>query len=367
MIKLLSSINDDKMRKGIKNKEIAKEINVSEGTVTNYFKGKYIPFFKFVQMVEFIYKNDMARSDNKIDAFLKKTSNQYYQAIQGIEWYFTTGQRDKAEIFIKKHKITHSIVEIYKLLNLRYNGIINKIEYMNKLKNITIDQKDVISVLLRDIALLLGQFDFGAYELVYYSAKELLKNINNLKDEYFRQTFDLRLNDLIAKTLLLTNQLQEARDLCNRIIKKYNPLKFPLPVCTFYSILSESYIMDNYKLSLKYNQAAISILSNIRSNENKMRMLQANHDFINIYYGHYVNLFLTDDSEKAHYYAKIGNKQEALSLLDELKKLNDSPFHLYYESIALNESSLKIKAIEKLYSMGNIFHAKLIQNSPKIS
>ncbi|ECD6517483.1 response regulator transcription factor, partial [Salmonella enterica subsp. enterica] len=115
MIKLLSSINEDKMRKGIKNKEIAKVINVSEGTVTNYFKGKYIPFFRFVQMVEFIYKSDMNKSDNKIDAFLKKTSNKHYQAIQGIEWYFTTGQRDKAEKFINKHKITHSIAEIYKL------------------------------------------------------------------------------------------------------------------------------------------------------------------------------------------------------------------------------------------------------------
>ena len=148
-----------------------------------------------------------------------------------------------------------------------------------------------------------------------------------------------------------------------KFIKEVNDQDFPFSVNYARIILAQSYLFKSTIIATKYSNEALDLIKNDKHNRyvNRRKALKATYDFINIVAGNYENLFLEDNSEKAHFFAKVGRKEEALEILKklEMEKGRLSPFQLYYRAIATNCIKDYEKAKEEFVKNGDFHFIKL--------
>jgi transcriptional regulator with XRE-family HTH domain len=363
MKKLINSLKEDKKKYKISNKQIAYATNLSQATISNYFNNAFrIPFHKFVEILHIIYRNHEYKIDKRIHQYLLKIDKIDYIK-EAIEWFFTNGENKKAHELIMLHLNNDPSLELYKILSLRAQRSIKKEDFYRELELIKRKKLDEETIALAKIAEMYNQLDFKSFIMLDFLANEAISTLKNISNEYFKKTFELRILEMKALTELMRDNVENAREICNRVIANYDSIHFPIPLSSFYNILSESYIFEDYEKALKYNKIAFNIISQTKGEcESRKNILESTHDFMKIYHNDFENLYLTSLAEKAYYFAETNKGEEAITLLNEIEMDSGvlSAFQLYYKSIATKDENIRQLARDKCIQSGNYFYSKIM-------
>lgn len=360
------TIKEDARKRNIKNKVIAKEINVSEGMISHYYKFKYMmPFNKFISLLKLIYDRTDKVEDyiNKyLSAILHTKKNE--NAKEVVEWFFVNGQNDRARKIIEKYKKEDTFFKVYDLLYQRNKLKINSKLFLKSIEDLResgLADEDTRAICR--IANIYAIFDSAGYNLIDFYTEQASLIVNKIKNEFIKNSYNQRILELKAIACLMNNNVQETEKLCLEALEDENINRSPLHVCKMLSTLSEVYLFTSFEKSLEYNRKAMSALKKLNyDNINIKLVLESTHDFIKIFYGDLTGLYLTNNTEKAHYYASLGGKEnvkKSLEILESLETKNGflSPFQKCYKGIAQNDISLFEIAECEFYRRGNIFYS----------
>lgn len=184
--------------------------------------------------------------------------------------------------------------------------------------------------------------------------------INEIKDEYIRESYGLRVKEALAfVNLYKFNKKEIARKYAEEIISKNFSPTFNANASY---LLGMSYLFDNYDKCLGNIMKHRELLA--ESERTAEIAIVDNNDlpFINnIWKKHSKQPETNDISEKAHYEAVNGDKKLALELIDDaIEKEGLSGFKLYYKALATDDKSLFMQSlIFFINRKGDKFYANL--------
>lgn len=363
MTLIMGRIEEQARNKKIRKKDIALRLKVNSSMVTHYFKlSSHIPFSKFVELLIMVYDKPEDRLPF-INEYVKVT-NKMDNLKEIVEWYLVNGSVSEIEKIGCLLKNDQHFLSVVNLIILRNTRKIKKMDfYKHVQKNKDLYYSGYETKILWQIAYLYSLLDFNSYRLLEYHAAELLEMINDEGNSFLKKAFYLRVKEMLAISYLRQNRVKEARDICFNVISETDSDLFPVPISSFYNLLSESYAFTDINEAQSYNKQAFMIYEKcINENINRRLILESTHDFIKIHNGDFKNLFLSDPSEKAHYLAKIPGKEiDALNLLFEIEKYRESlsPFQIYYKALALKDTKLLEKSEEGFVLEGNAYYSRL--------
>lgn len=181
-----------------------------------------------------------------------------------------------------------------------------------------------------------------------------------VKNEYLRDSYYMRINELLAAVYLHSNEMTLAREYANKIISSNLGAKF---VADAYYTIGTSFLHEDFSEHIKY----LSTCANMYEEQGRMDLVkiirESNIKFAQIHWGKDIENFDSEDvSERAHYEAKWGDKEKAISLLDSLLNGQDvkteSNFKKYYRGLATNNPEILLESFfgfidnsDKLYAM----------------
>ncbi len=366
--KLMMKIKADAKKRNITGKMIAKWINVSEGMVTKYYKGESdMPAIKFIELVQFIYVDDLDKIKGAILSFIKVTErSDNLQEL--LEWSANTG--DSQYILEVKKRVVHTPLLneslVYQKIFERNKKNIKPDEFFLEIEDFKMeDHLSFDSKILLKIATLYSQLDMKSYSIMIPLALNILSNLEAVTSDYLQQSFRIRVLEMMAHAYLKLGEVHKVEEIADEVLSPEIKLRFPLPANAVLMLLAQAYVFTDKEKSFAYISDAVNMFGETKFTQYHLRRasLESTHDFIHIYHGDYSNLYLNDLSERSHLMAKKGNDSEALYLLDKIKREHgDLTAHqYYYRGLASGDKDDFRISLNKFAKEGDSFYSKLIK------
>jgi hypothetical protein len=363
----MNQVKTDAKKRGFTGKKIARWIDVSEGMVTKYYKAESdMPAIKFIELARLIYQDQEEVAKSCILEFIKKTvRSDNLQEL--LEWAANTGDCDYIEK-VQERIINSTLIKdslIYQMIRERNMEKITPEEFYLKIEDFKISEHLLFdSKILLKIATLYAQLDLKSYAVVIPLASNIIENLDAITSDYLQQSFRLRTLEVLAYAYLKLGQVEEVDRIATEFCCAEVSDRFPLPCNSLIRIVAEANLFTNPEKSISLIEEAIAMLKRKKLSSHSMRVaaLKSTHDFIKIHNNHFDGLYLNDLSEKAHYFAKKGMKNEALIVLGEIEKTNKklSAHQYYYKALATNEKCYYQKALNEFIRQGDSFYTQLI-------
>jgi transcriptional regulator with XRE-family HTH domain len=358
--------------KNIKQEMIAARIGVGTASVSNYFNGKQeIKFITFINLLDYLVDDPKKKSELVYD-FCKHSTKHIESDRVAIEWASNNSEFDLQELLIRKMKKNDTNkphAEPYEILIKRnFNKIDNK-EFFKAAKNLHKKKfnKPETEVLM-EIAYIYALWDLGVYKLEMMTllaemAAEKLETIKSKDTQYIKRSFSIRIKEMLANLYLKGNEIGKVREISNSIFDMEDLHLYPSPVISIYRVLAESYLFTDKEKSIQYIDKSLKLLNDGSASLNEMKRdgIQSTSDHIRIHNGMLEKLFLTDQSELAHYYATVGNPEKALKVLDGIwkKEKKLTAHQIYYKAKALNNKKLMEQSRKTFYENNDRFYAQM--------
>ncbi|QPA32602.1 AimR family lysis-lysogeny pheromone receptor [Thermaerobacillus caldiproteolyticus] len=367
MRKIISQIRQELGRKEISPSYLAKMLNVSLTCINEFFNGtRQLNFSDFLQIINLLFDKDNQQplildyclsTESKEDireAMEWASNNCFYELLSDLIDIYPSKFSDLYSLLLKRNKNELSPIQLY-----------NELE-MIKFKMGNETEIPEVQVLVR-IASLYSFLSLKSYGLILPLAQDALNQAESITNRYIRESYVIRIKEVMAIYYMKQLQLEEAIKVARGIINLSNFEKFPLTVNSMLCLLAEIYVYSDYCKSIYYIEKAIEHFKELGMSEkfkNRENMLYATHDFIKITNGMYKNLYLTDKAEEAHYLSRQrdeSSKERALYLLEKIAKERGklSPFQIYYKALALGDVQLMRFAEEEFLKAGDLFYAQL--------
>lgn len=360
---LMQKVQNDLKAKGLKQKELAKELGVSSSMISQYFKSKSnIDFEKFLKMVHFIYNYNY---EHLILEFCKVTSSTT-NIREALEWSLQRWIPHISEDIYKCELQKKNLVnEIYGLLLKSRSGELSPEEFFKQIQEFRI--KADISKLLEDnsdsqvdesaqffvmfnVCMMYYYTSINAYSLIPGLAELTMVYVKKIKSDFLQKTHMLNIQEMLVVSYLYLDKRHEAEYTLKTMDKEYAYSFLPLMYISILSLESEITLFSNIESSVDKVTEAIRYLESFgfKGYERRKRHLQSLHDFIKITGGKLENLFLTDPEQKLYYMAA---KQDYRAL-DEIKMIegnrNLSALELYIKGI-LTSDIIVMRACENKF------------------
>jgi hypothetical protein len=185
----------------------------------------------------------------------------------------------------------------------------------------------------------------------------LIKNdVENLKPSFFKKSFQLRLNDLLAKSELFVNvNIEEARKYARENINQN--ICATLKANSYY-LLGRSFTFESCEERIKYTKLAIKYYRLAGDHGFADSLERQSIPFIKAHYN--VSVPKEDKEGRAYYEAKWGDKEKAKSLLkDIIAEHGENMYRIFYLGIANNDPMLLTKSLAQFLKVGDNFFAQL--------
>jgi predicted transcriptional regulator len=363
----MNQIKTEAKKRGLTGKKVAKWIHVSEGMVTKYYKAESdMPAIKFIELAKLVYQEQEDVAKKCILEFIKKTvRTDNLQEL--LEWAANSGDCDYIEK-VQARIINSSLIKdslIYQMIRERNMKQITPSEFYLKIEDFKISENLLFdSKILLKIATLYAQLDLKSYSVVIPLANNIMEDLDAISSDYLQQSFRVRTLEVLAYAYLKLGQIEEVEKIAEEFCCPEIVDRFPLPCNSLIRIVAEANLFENPAKSIVLIEEAINMLKRKKLTSHSMRVsaLEATHDFIKIYNNHLDGLYLNDLSEKAHYFAQKGKKDEALIILEEIEKRNKqlSAHQYYYKALATNEKRYYLKSLNEFIRQGDSFYTQLI-------
>lgn len=340
--------------------EIAQAAGISPAAISNFKNGQSEPkFHVLLSIAKFLFKKNHVNAIKDWCLDLHLPGNIKY----ALEFLAINRQVDDLEKLIEKirsekpNKDLLEWAEGYSLLAQYLRGN----DYVQVLSQIRFFVPKLIEMkVLSLITEVWCRHKLMDYITMSTLVKELELSIEEIKDEFIRDSYRARLKEALAYVNLYKFDNKEiARNYAEEII--FADVSPTLTANATY-LVGMSYLFDNYDLCLG-NVLRYRELLEEAGREKEISIVDNNDlPFINNLWKKHAEQPETDDiSEKAHYEALMGNKELAVELLDEaIGKGGLSGFKLYYKALATGDMSLFMQSLIIFVSKkGDKFYANL--------
>lgn len=368
MEKLLLTIVEDIKKRKLNKKSISASLPISAAALGKNLNGaSAFDFFNYLLMIKVIYKDERDIQKNMIKEFFlnnKKPQNFKYM----LEWASNNGEDELLSLLNKRLEndtYYSGSAEMYSLLQLRKSEEISSKEFLKSTRSLKFGSEEVVeSRSLKNILDIYALWDLKAYTAIGpHSDLALQYLMDNVSPSYSKDSHELRILEMRLSGMIKRNNQFGVEKAIEEIFEKPNLSDFPIQMNSIYLTIAEYYSPTDFDISKKFLERAFQIDSDLlKKHKKRIKSLEATHDHIHISNGSFENLFLTDDSEVAHYFAKIGQVNRAIEILDHLenKHENLSPHQKFYKAIAKKDRQLFKEAFDDFIYSGDIFYSQVV-------
>ncbi|MDA2655916.1 AimR family lysis-lysogeny pheromone receptor [Bacillus cereus] len=371
-------LQNDLYAKGISDRNISKQISLSNVTVSKFFKEKDgIRFDKYGELLKIAYPNDVELRRDLCAKYFTNTKRHLNKKI-AMNYLMAHGELELLKRLVDQemtsaNKENREWASLYELIYKRYKGHIKGekllLELNKRKKYLKLKSKE-LEILSEEIEML-SAYDQGNFKLMVNKSDFLMEKLNDIKDPYLRESFFYKIKECAIHGHLTAYELEKLREICEEVIQSI-PInnRFPVVEATVYGVLGESFMLcdESFDKSLFYLKKALSILEKESSNQMEMRrtMIANTIEFLKIH--HKVdleNIKPLHAAEQAYLEIQKGNNEHAIEILMKLKEENGelSAFQIYYLGLAKNDKELLLKSLDMFERLGNIFYAQLPKKS----
>lgn len=360
MVSIVAEVENalDQSSRKITWSELADIAKLSKSELSHFKKGIELNFrslFNISELVSKITKKDILKN---WCVNLERPKNLKC----ALEYLALNKYTDELSELINKIRNEHTNRELldwadaYEILLLYLNKQSTK-EILHNIRNY--NAKTLETELLRVFIELYCLYSNHEYQLLQKLSDGLEESLHNIKDDYIRDSYEMRIKELKSKTLLYYfNKPDEARKLAEEIISANIGAKFS---ANSYYTIGMSMLFVNYEECigniLKYREICESL------GQAEEVDIVDNHDipFVkNVWKKHTQAPQTRDISEIAFYYAGQGNYAKASEIADEaIARDGETGFKVYYKALAENDPQLHLKSIIIFAKQGDRFYAQL--------
>ncbi|MBA4535707.1 hypothetical protein H1Z61_00805 [Bacillus aquiflavi] len=356
--KLLLEIEQDAISKNKETEKCRNLIKIAEV--------KRVNFTSYIDLISDVYDDEPRKESEQLQKFLNVT-NKAENLRVAMEYLDNKGETSLLKQLVDKQKYSKNYLnrewaKLYYIVVKRAKGNISTEEIVQYIKktNFKSIEMDILANIYQIYALLGLKSSFD----IFQQSEQLKIKINQIRNEYIRQSFQLRMSEIDAYSALLGNELEKARKIALNVVSNEKLVNwFPMLYTSHLYSLAMSYMYDSY-------DAAVFYLDESLKNYKKMQIERAPHKikeveqtitFINNLWGKQTEE-PKNIPEKIHFFINQGRLYEARQNLINLRDSQNgelSPFQLYYWGIAFNcEKSLE-RSYDMFHSQGNYFYAQL--------
>ncbi|PGC98402.1 AimR family lysis-lysogeny pheromone receptor [Bacillus toyonensis] len=374
---ILDRIHKDLNDKGITNRQLAAIFDTSHSKINDSFtKKREFDFYIFTEILNMLYPHDYNFRKTEVLKYCEEAKRKVNLRI-AFEYLDMCGELDLLQYLIDKekesnNKLNRKFANAYELLHLRNAGNMNTQTFLKTVKKKMEQRKstDDISKIPMDFSLIYAFFDHRNYNLVSEYTNDLLSQIKKMENPFLRSSYELRTMELLATSFHRNNELEKARELCNKMIARQGRVAL-IPKATAYCIMGETYILSDYELSKYYLDKGLQLMAapNNKKMFKKKQMIQTTLDFLNIHFEKNLDdMKPKNPAELAYLYVKKGMNQQADNLIEEIKRENGfvTPLQVFIQALAREDMILMRDALLAFERNNDLFYAELPKNVLKL-
>lgn len=341
-------------RNNFKQRNIAEPIKVSVPTISNFLKGeRQLRFNAALSIQNIFFKNNTDFILNICKSYEKM---EYIRP--ALEYLSANYHTDELEFLLDKIEDYQGFEEIHKTYSL-------VLEYQRKTK----DEDELISDIKKmyhqiksnDMSALLHIIEANIYGITreYKTLFRITQHVEELievvSDSFIKKSLTVRLYEVLAQAHLVSKGGEEkCRDYANLIISSKISAKFDAYA---YYLIGTSYMFHNYEKSNKFLSESAKRYSEIGLHKLEDMILYRNIKNLETFWDkHLDDTENLDTVEAAYRFAKRGEQDEVLAILDSIE---ETPFRVYYRALATNDNNLHIKALVMFIKEGDYLYAQM--------
>lgn len=347
---------------------LAGSLGVDISTVRRYLSGKIEPSFtKFYKMARELRINDEDIIDgclNQIEPKNIKASMEYLalnKKIKSLETLINKTLEETTNQSLKKWCQVYKIIVNYEKHPTEHEVTLKIIQEINTKET---DLLILVKLIKANICYkIINKVESKRYEMMAL-CEEAGGELRLVKDEFLKEAFCMRLNDLKAKVALRVKaDVKKAREIANENMKQN--------ICPLFKgnslyVLSTSFLFDSYEESIKYTKLAIEQYRSASYTHLADDLERSAIPFVNAIFG--VKCQSDDEAEIAHYEAMWGDKQKARQILENIESKQElSMYKKYYLALATENDQMMFDSFISMVKAGENFFAKLPLNQLKTS
>ncbi|MGN4739114.1 AimR family lysis-lysogeny pheromone receptor [Bacillus cereus group sp. MYBK227-1] len=378
MWKALGQIEKELCVAGIRKNKLADYWGVKPSTVTKVFKGNTDISFGFLSKTIILLNKGIQVQGNILKDYIDVTNPKSENLREAME---DLALRGKFNLLIEvinselQSKVSENkeFASVYLIIYKRYIGELNAKLYYKALHIASKSVKTIEMELLTEILLCQAQYQTGNYTTLDERLKSIETKIDKISNKYLRECFKLRYREAIAVTSLQGGEVDEARNVCIKLIDDLEwDNYFSFPKVNAYLKLGESYVFSvgEYENSKYYLEKTLQVIGDrkVEAVEKKKEMVQHTLSFLKIHHDKEISdTDVVHPSELAYLMIKQGNTIGAREILNQIKSSTGELTDIQTAYLALTYEGAKREELMKqsllmCQKSGNIFYSNL----PKI-
>jgi hypothetical protein len=339
--------------------ELAEAISIPKSQLSAFFSSggkKTIDFIYFIRAIRLIKPNQEEQFMKSVCPCLLRPQNLRVAMEYAATFNYFDLQRVLYDINVGMGRENKDFAEVYKIyLDFQEKTKTNE-ELFGDLESYS--PKFLETRLFKLIIKCSLYYRERNYKEMHRCSTLLYKEVGQIKNEYLRESYMSRICDIIARTYLFyKNDVKKARFFAGAL--RNNEFSAKRKIHSLY-IYGMSYFYEDYKTSLSYLEQYRDELKSIGNSDAASAIQNKEICFLKNHWDEFDEFKSEDPAELAHYYAKTGDPDKAIKILDDMEQL--TPFQYYYKGLATNNpESLSISFVEFM-KRGERFFATLPKN-----
>ena len=333
----------------------------------NLFDASRINSNSILSSLNELYRNDY----EKQKYFLQDYYFNYLDSIKSnnlMEYYLMQGDIEELETLMeiereRGSKDMQTWITIYQILLKNKKGELSGTDLIDEIFKVKNTNSE--SLIFSLIVHLYGIQETGLFEPFHKVLTVVAPMVELMDNEYLREAYKIRLMEMEATTYLYMNEIEQCRSKCLEVIKRSElQFYFPIVYANFFHILGQTYMFENFEVAKYWVEQSRNALLQLSGNRamDRTQYTVNTLDFLHSFWGIDIHTEPTDEAERAHRLIVQGRVDEAVDILEGLKKKRGylTSYQLFYYGLAMNDDSMLNIARDVFTSNSNYFYLQLL-------
>lgn len=372
---LLNLIDEDIKKYDIRKNYISSVLNIDKSSLTQYLSGRYrMPFYVFLTIIQIVYKDKPLRQKALLEIFIEKMDKPRC-IIDALSYFSANYTPDFIKILLNKcttlnNKQIKEFGIVYDVLFKRKQKKIETNIFINKILDLQGKTRIDELKLLLEISVAYYFLDVQEYKSLIKLSEDILIRIDNLASTKTKYIVKIRAIEMLLVANLFLNEVDNFKKIYSLLPSKEICFEFcPAIYANIKNCYAQILLKENHLKSIKMLEESRDLVlknNDIFEIDDKFKVISDTLDFVKIFSNY--NLQEQNPSslaEKAHLYAKIGKKKEAMEILKDIKRKQGelTAFQDYYLYLCTGDLNDLSRALLKLEMAGNNFYYELFKNN----
>lgn len=351
-------------KREIHQRVLSRVAGINESSVSRYLHGHEGANIESVlRMVKFLFPDD------EVEVMAEYVlTQQSKNARMSLEYCAMNKLHNELNLLIEKLSISVNPVDkewaaMYELIKEHRESHTPPYDLLTKVE--VFKPKELEMQILKSILKGYLYHDLGQHQALALHVKEAKELITEIKSEFIRSSFNVRMGLLLGSVHLLSNDVKKARNYMNEILVQdwFGHVK-----ASAYHQLGYSYMFDDYLMSNTYFDKALTSfneLGDIKNSEivaNDISFLHSywkiEHEFSTLKPNDYDTL-----TNYIFYLIQMGEKNHAETLLNDINvdELPDyrKAFYWYYMGLLTDKTTFHYQSIDYFLKINDHYHMRL--------